>query len=272
MEKVTSADGTAIAYDRVGHGDPVILVGGALCDRDSNRPLADALASRFDVITYDRRGRGDSGDTTPYAVEREVDDLNALLAVLGGTAALYGHSSGAGLAAIAASRGLPCTKIALHEPPYGPDDVDPSDDGEHVLELIGAGQGREAVELFLMMTGMPQAEALAIAATPGLAELAPTLAYDFAVMGYGLNGGGTPVELLRAVSRRRWYSQAPRPRRSWSTRRIGSCRSCHRPSTPNSLTSTTPYHRRCSLRYWRTSSGDDLERHDQVSCSMGALR
>ncbi|GAA2794750.1 alpha/beta fold hydrolase [Kribbella solani] len=199
MEKVTSADGTAIAYDRVGHGDPVILVGGALCDRDSNRPLADALASRFDVITYDRRGRGDSGDTTPYAVEREVDDLNALLAVLGGTAALYGHSSGAGLAAIAASRGLPCTKIALHEPPYGPDDVDPSDDGEHVLELIGAGQGREAVELFLMMTGMPQAEALAIAATPGLAELAPTLAYDFAVMGYGLNGGGTPVELLRAV-------------------------------------------------------------------------
>ncbi|MDX2971199.1 alpha/beta hydrolase [Kribbella solani] len=199
MEKVTSADGTAIAYDRVGRGDPVILIGGALCDRKSNRPLADALASRFDVITYDRRGRGDSGDAAPYAVEREVDDLNALLTVLGGTAALYGHSSGAGLAAIAASSGLPFTKIALHEPPYGPDDVDPSDDGEHVLELIGAGQGREAVELFLMMTGMPQAEALAIAATPGLAELAPTLAYDFAVMGYGLNSGGTPVELLRAV-------------------------------------------------------------------------
>ncbi|GAA1564110.1 alpha/beta hydrolase [Kribbella hippodromi] len=199
MQKVTSADGTAIAYDRVGRGDPVILVGGALCDRNSNRPLADELASRFDVITYDRRGRGDSGDTAPYAVEREVEDLNALITVLGGTAAVYGHSSGAGLAAIAASSGLPFTKVALHEPPYGPDDVDPSDDGERVLELIGAGQGREAVELFLMMTGMLQAEALAIAATPGLADLAPTLAYDFAVMDYGLNGGGTPVELLREV-------------------------------------------------------------------------
>ena len=83
----------------------MILVGGALCDRHALRPLADELAGDFDVVTYDRRGRGDSGDSTPYAVQREVDDIAALLTELGGTAAIYGHSSGAGLAAIAASWG-----------------------------------------------------------------------------------------------------------------------------------------------------------------------
>ena len=158
METVTSADGTTIAYDRLGSGHPLVLVGGALCDRQSLRPLADVLASDFEVVTYDRRGRGDSGDGTPYAVQREVDDIAALVTALGGTAAIYGHSSGAGLAAIAASTGLPFTHVMLHEPPYGPDDVDPSDDGEQVLELIREGQNREAVELFLMMTGMPKPE------------------------------------------------------------------------------------------------------------------
>ncbi|RZT20370.1 pimeloyl-ACP methyl ester carboxylesterase [Kribbella sp. VKM Ac-2569] len=195
MEKVTSADGTTIAYDRLGSGHPLILVGGALCDRHALRPLADELANHFDVVTYDRRGRGDSGDNTSYDVLREVDDIAALLTAVGGTAAVYGHSSGAGLAAIAASR-LPFTRVVLHEPPYGPDDVDPSDDGEQVLELIRDGQNREAVELFLLMTGMPKPEALQVAAAPGVAELAPTLAYDFAVMGHE---GTTPIETLRAI-------------------------------------------------------------------------
>jgi pimeloyl-ACP methyl ester carboxylesterase len=198
METVTSADGTTIAYDRLGSGHPLVLVGGALCDRQSLRPLADVLASDFDVVTYDRRGRGDSGDGTPYAVQREVDDIAALVSALGGTAAVYGHSSGAGLAAIAASTGLPFTHVMLHEPPYGPDDVDPSDDGEQVLELIHQGQNREAVELFLIMTGMPKPEALQYA--PGVADRAPTLAYDFAVMEHGLTGTGTPVELLRTIN------------------------------------------------------------------------
>ncbi|TDW65932.1 alpha/beta fold hydrolase [Kribbella pratensis] len=197
METATSTDGTAIAYDRLGRGHPLVLVGGALCDRQSLRPLADVLASDFEVVTYDRRGRGDSGDGTPYAVEREVDDIAALVTALGGTAAIYGHSSGAGLAAIAASTRLPFTHVMLHEPPYGPDDVDPSDDGEQVLELIREGQNREAVELFLMMTGMPKQEALEYA--PSLASRAPTLAYDFAVMGHGLTDTGIPVELLRAI-------------------------------------------------------------------------
>lgn len=198
METVTSADGTTIAYDRLGSGPCVVLVGGALCDRHALRPLADALAGEYDVVTYDRRGRGDSGDTPPYDVQREVEDIAALLEAVGGTAAVYGHSSGAGLAAIAANT-LTFTKVVLHEPPYGPDDVDPSDDGEQVLERIRAGKNQEAVELFLLMTGMPKQEALQVAACPGLAELAPTLPYDFAVMEHGLDQGGTPVGLLQRV-------------------------------------------------------------------------
>ncbi|MEU4191172.1 alpha/beta hydrolase [Kribbella sp. NPDC026611] len=199
MQKVTSADGTTIAYERLGSGQPVILTGGALCDRGALRPLAEQLAPDFTAITYDRRGRGDSGNGTPYSVQREVDDIAALLDAVGGTAAVYGHSSGAGLAAIAASTGLPFSKVVLHEPPYGPDDVDSSEDGGRVLELIEQGHNREAVELFLMMTGLPKPDALATAALPGVAELAPTLAYDFAVMAHGTNGGGTPVELLATV-------------------------------------------------------------------------
>jgi pimeloyl-ACP methyl ester carboxylesterase len=201
MEKVSSADGTTIAYERLGSGQRVILVGGALCDRHTLRPLADELARDFDVVTYDRRGRGDSGDGTSYSVQREVDDIGALLTAVGGTAAIYGHSSGAGLAAIAASSGLPFTKVVLHEPPYGPDDVDSDEDGGKVLELLGEDRRQEAVELFLMMAGMPQAAAVETAAAPGVADLAPTLAYDFAVMGHGAPGGRTPVDLLRAIKR-----------------------------------------------------------------------
>jgi pimeloyl-ACP methyl ester carboxylesterase len=200
MDKVTSADGTTIAYDRLGSGDPLILVGGALCDRHALRPLADELASDFDVVTYDRRGRGDSGDTPPYSVQREVEDIAALLTALGGTAAVYGHSSGAGLAAVAASTGLPFTKVVLHEPPYGPDDAETSDDDDPVLALAREGRNQEAVELFLQLTGVPQAQAVEVAAAPGIAGLAPTLAYDFAVMGHGLDQGSTPVALLRAIT------------------------------------------------------------------------
>jgi len=200
MQKASSADGTAIAYERMGSGPRVILVGGALCDRNALKPLAVELAADFDVVTYDRRGRGDSGDGTPYSVQREVDDLGALLTAVGGTAAVYGHSSGAGLAAIAASTGLPFTKVVLHEPPYGPDDVDSSEDGARVLELIRAGRGQEAVELFLMMAGMPKEAAIETAAFPGMAEIAPTLAYDFAVMDHGAPGGRTPVHVLRKIT------------------------------------------------------------------------
>ena len=121
MNHVTSSDGTRIAFERFGEGSPVILVGGATCDRAMTRPLAEELAERFAVINYDRRGRGDSGDTQPYAVKREIEDIGALIAEAGGKASVYGHSSGAGLALHAAAHGLPITGLALHEPPYAPD-------------------------------------------------------------------------------------------------------------------------------------------------------
>ncbi|MFI7062228.1 alpha/beta fold hydrolase [Kribbella sp. NPDC050124] len=196
MQTVTSTDGTTIAYERRGSGRRLILVPGALCDRSALRPLADELAGDFDVVTYDRRGRGDSGDKTPYGVLREVDDIGALLTAVGGTAAVYGHSSGAGLVAIAAGTGLPFTHLVLHEPPYGPDDVDTDEDGAEVIELITQGRRQEAVELFLMMAGMPKEAALETAAAPGVADLAPTLAYDFAVMDHAAPGGRVPVDLL----------------------------------------------------------------------------
>ncbi len=117
MDEVTSRDGTQIAFDRLGDGPPVIVVGGAMCDRASMRPTAEELAKHFAVFNYDRRGRGHSGDTSPYAVERETEDIGALVAESGGAASVYGHSSGAGLALHAAADGLPITKLVLHDPP-----------------------------------------------------------------------------------------------------------------------------------------------------------
>ncbi|HEX8133411.1 MAG TPA: alpha/beta fold hydrolase, partial [Actinomycetes bacterium] len=125
MPKVTSKDGTSIAYHRQGAGPAVVLVGGGLVDpvtgragRWENAPLAAALAERFTVYNYDRRGRGDSGDTLPYAVDRELEDLQALLEEAGGSAFLYGVSSGGALALEAAAAGLPADRLAVYEVPY----------------------------------------------------------------------------------------------------------------------------------------------------------
>jgi pimeloyl-ACP methyl ester carboxylesterase len=149
VKKVASADGAQIAFERFGEGRPLILVGGALCDRAATRPLAEELAHHFAVINYDRRGRGDSGDSSPYAVEREIEDLGALIAEVGGTALLYGHSSGACLALQAAARGLPVTRLVLHEPPYGPDDEDD-------FQVMGnAGRGGTIPEDLVAAVGIP---------------------------------------------------------------------------------------------------------------------
>ena len=111
---VTSADGTRIAFDRLGEGPPVVIVSGLFCVRQTTQALAEELAQVFSVINYDRRGRGDSSDTPPYAVEREIEDLGALIEAAGGSAFVYGHSSGAGLALNAAAAGLPITRLVLH--------------------------------------------------------------------------------------------------------------------------------------------------------------
>lgn len=116
---VTSADGTPIAFDHFGQGPPVVLVSGLLSLRQATQERAERLAEQFSVINYDRRGRGDSGDTAPYAVAREVEDLGSLIAEAGGAALVYGHSSGAGLALNAAAGGLPITRRSPRSSPRG---------------------------------------------------------------------------------------------------------------------------------------------------------
>ena len=189
MNEVTSQDGTTIAFDRMGEGPPLILVCGGSTDRMANVPLAALLASNFTVLNYDRRGRGDSGDTPPYAIEREVEDIDALTREAGGSAFLYGTSSGAALALDAAAAGLPITKLALWEPPFILDESrrPPADQVERYDEMIAEGRRGDAVEYFMSnVVGMP-AEFVADARTQpwwsAQEALAHTLAYDAVVMG-----------------------------------------------------------------------------------------
>jgi pimeloyl-ACP methyl ester carboxylesterase len=199
---VTSADGTRIAYDRLGGGRPVVVVSGIFCTRATTRELAEALAERCTVVNYDRRGRGESGDTRPYAVEREVEDLAALIAAVGGEAAVYGHSSGAGLALHAAAAELPITRLVLHEPPYGGDDDESTAHAralaEGVTEALAAGRPGDAIRLFFADTGMPESAIDAMAADPAMLALAPTMPYDLAVMG-DADGGRVPTTLACAI-------------------------------------------------------------------------
>src|SRR5256886_12683159 len=125
MRTVISKDSTPIAFDKSGHGPPIILVAGATATRLAEASLAAALAPHFTVFAYDRRGRGESGDTAPYAVEREVEDIDALINEAGGSAFVFGHSSGAVLALEAANHGLAVRKLALYEAPFIVDDSRP---------------------------------------------------------------------------------------------------------------------------------------------------
>ncbi len=189
MEKIHSTDGTAIAFDRLGDGPAVILVCGATTDRSENAPLAALLAEHFTVFNYDRRGRGDSGDTQPYAVEREVEDIAAVIAAAGGLAFVYGISSGAALALEAAASRLAITKLALWEPPFILDENlrPPADTARIYTELVAAGRRSDAVEYFVAkVVGVP-AEFVAQARNAPFWQaqetLAHTLAYDATIMG-----------------------------------------------------------------------------------------
>ncbi|PWU45172.1 hypothetical protein DLJ46_22225 [Micromonospora globispora] len=202
MDSVSSADGTMIAYERSGDGPPIILVGGAFNDRSTTRALATALASDFTAYSYDRRGRGDSGDSGPYAVQREIDDIAALIGAAGGSAYLYGLSSGAILAGYATADGLPVTGLALFEPPFqvGPHGGAKPELAERLTELVAAGRRGDAVELFLTAAvGLP-AEAVAgmrgMPAWSWMEGLAHTLAYDTTVTGDGV----LPAARLGAIT------------------------------------------------------------------------
>jgi pimeloyl-ACP methyl ester carboxylesterase len=193
--KVFSKDGTAIAFDRIGNGPPVILVDGALCYRDLGQSgqLAKLLAPYFTVFTYDRRGRGGSGDTAPYAVECEVEDIAALLHEAGGAAFLWGMSSGAVLALEAANRLRGIKKLALYEAPFIVDDSRSTTEGDwaRIAEAVAANRPSEAVKLFLKSVGVP---AFFIAVMPlmpmwsKLKAIAHTLLYDRAIVGDNQRG------------------------------------------------------------------------------------
>jgi len=189
MGTVRSKDGTEIAFDRLGEGPAVVLVSGGSVDRGSNVPLAERLAERFTVLNYDRRGRGPSGDTPPYAVEREIEDLEAVIGGAGGSAHVYGSSSGAALAFEAAAAGAPIDRLALWEPPYAEDPASrpPAYTAETFTRLVEEGRRGDAVEYFMVdVVRMPPDFAAFARTQPWWAAteaLAHTLAYDATVMG-----------------------------------------------------------------------------------------
>ena len=191
MNRVVSKDGTAIAFERTGSGPALILVDGAMCGMafGPSAQLAKVLGQDFTVYRYDRRGRGESGDTHPYAPEREVDDIAALIAHAGGSASLLGLSSGGALALHATAAGLPVTKVIAYEPPYV--DVDGTKGAAkheaRLRELVSSGQRGAAITYFMRdMVGAPAFVAVMMQLMPWvwrkLVAVAHTLPYDAAVM------------------------------------------------------------------------------------------
>jgi alpha-beta hydrolase superfamily lysophospholipase len=189
MERVTSKDGTPIAYERHGDGPAVVLVGGAAVTRAENAGLAVALAESFTTYNYDRRGRGDSGDTKPYALEREIEDLAAVVAAAGGTAHLYGISSGGALTLEAAAAGVPAARIAVYEVPYDMSDGAQDRHRAYAADLralLDAGRRGDAFARFMRLAGSSEEDIAAARASevwPGCEAIAPTLLYDAASMG-----------------------------------------------------------------------------------------
>lgn len=204
MPHVTSADGTVIAYERSGDGPPIVLVDGACCYRGfgPGPGFVKALAPRFTVYTYDRRGRGASTDTPPYAPAREVEDLAALIEAAGGRAALLGFSSGAALALEAAHRGLPITGVVAYEPPFIVDRSRPPIPADFLPRLqaaVDAGRRSEAVRLFMRLVGAPAPFILLMRLMPAwrkLKAVAHTLPYDITIV--------EPHQHGRPLPRDRW--------------------------------------------------------------------
>jgi pimeloyl-ACP methyl ester carboxylesterase len=199
MSTVRSADGTTIAYTRAGHGPPLILVDGALCSRSFGPmpKLAEQLTAHFTVYTYDRRGRGESGDTQPYSPDREVEDLEALAALADDTVYLHGTSSGAALALEAAQRIRSVAKLGVYEPPFIVDDTRtpmPDDWLPRLKQLLAAHEPGDAVKMFMRFVGTPAIFTAIMPLTPvwgKLKAVAPTLPYDITIMHEHLRG--TPL-------------------------------------------------------------------------------
>ncbi len=198
-ETIHSADGTTIAYDAYGAGPPLILVGGAFQHRaidPATAALAERLGARFTVFHYDRRGRGDSTDTEPWAVEREVEDLATLVAHAGGEAQAYGMSSGGGLVLEASGRGVPLTRMAIYEPPVSTGGDADAELAAELAALVAEGRNGDAVARFLSTSRMDDASIAAFRQAPiwpAFVGIAPTLVYDTTMMADpGLLGDRTP--------------------------------------------------------------------------------
>ena len=204
MKQVRSRDGTMIAFDRAGQGPALVLVDGALCHRRFGpmASIAKELAPNFTVFTYDRRGRGDSGDTGPYAMEREVEDIETLLQEAGGSAYVFGTSSGAALALEAAARLKSIKKVAMYEAPFFFNDNHPprpKDYLETMKALIATNRRSDALKLFMKTVGTPSIFIAVMRFTPVWSKLkavAHTLPYDLTIVGD--NRAGSPL------SRERW--------------------------------------------------------------------
>jgi pimeloyl-ACP methyl ester carboxylesterase len=209
MGKVFSADGTAICFDAWGDGQPLIMVDGATGHRAVSQTHAQVgalLGEEFRVYAYDRRGRGESGDTAPYAVQREIEDLAALIADAGAPAFVCGFSSGAVLALDAAAAGLPIARLALFEPPFVVDDSRPPVPADYVQRLdasTASGRPGDAVELFLTAAvNMPAEQVAGMRQSPfwpALEAIAHTIAYDGRIMGTTLSGAPLPADRWAAI-------------------------------------------------------------------------
>ncbi|WP_033288414.1 alpha/beta fold hydrolase [Amycolatopsis jejuensis] len=209
MATITSADGTSIAYSRVGAGPALVLVDGALCYRGStpNDDLAKALSERFTVYTFDRRGRGESGDTGPYDVEREVEDIAALVKEAGGEVGLYGISSGAALVLEAVHRGVPAKRVAVYEPPFVVDSTRkrvPADYETRLEAAVAGGKRGDAIKLFMTegvgLPGLMVAMMRLMPAWPRMKRVAHTLAYDARVMDGNQAGQSLPDNRWSGIS------------------------------------------------------------------------
>ena len=204
MFTAISKDGTTIAYDKKGQGFPVVLIDGALCSRDMGPMpgLSALLSTQFTVIHYDRRGRNESGDTAPYSVEKEIEDIDALIKTAGGEADVFGISSGAVLAMTAVSRGLAIRKLAIYEPPFSVDKnahITPADSETRLKKLIANNDRSGAVKYFMKdMVGIPAIFTYVMRIFPvwsKLKRVAHTLPYDAAVMG----DFSLPVEMISSI-------------------------------------------------------------------------
>lgn len=202
MHTLTSADGTTIAYERAGDGPAIVFATGAFNDHTTCADLAAALAGGHTVLTYDRRARGASGDTAPYAIEREIEDLAALVDLVGGTAAVFGYSSGGNLGLAAAAAGVPITHLALYEAPFALGGLPARPVGlpERLGALLAQGRPDDAVALFQTEgVGIPAEMVAQFRASPGwpsLVAIAQSTVYDATIT----STLGVPTPAMAAVA------------------------------------------------------------------------